>query len=237
MRALILAAGSGDRLRPHTDDTPKPMLVIGGKPVLQYNVELLRDAGVREILINVHHRPDAVLSYFSDGAEFGVSISYAYEPELLGTAGTVRNAAGFLGEDDFFVVYGDNIATLNLQDLMAFHRSKRAVVTMALFHREDPRASGIVEVDEGDRVTRFLEKPAGDQVFSKWVNAGYLAAAPALLERIPATTPCDLGRDVLPRLVSDGLAVYGYPMRGDLWWIDTVPDYERVKARFEGPLP
>ena len=236
MRAVILAAGTGDRLRPHTDDTPKPMLVVGGKPVLQYNVELLREAGVREILINLHHRPDAVLSYFSDGAEFGVSISYAYEPELLGTAGTVRNAAHFLGDEDFFVVYGDNIATLKLDDLMAYHRSKRALATIALFRREDPRASGIVDVDASGRVTKFLEKPGADAVFSNWVNAGYLAISPDMLERIPGTTPCDLGRDVLPRLVVEGLPVYGYRMDGDLWWIDTVPDYERVKARFE-PTP
>ncbi len=237
MRALILAAGAGERLRPHTDDTPKPMLVVGGKPVLQYNVEMVRDAGVRDVLINLHHRPEAVIAHFGDGAEFGVSISYAYEAELLGTAGTIRNAAAFLGDDDFFVVYGDNIARLDLRELAEFHRSKKAVVTIALFHREDPRASGIVEIDAHGRVTRFLEKPAGDSVFSKWVNAGYLAVSSALLGHIPAKTPCDLGHDVLPQLIVEGVPVYGYRMTGDLWWIDTVPDYENVKTRFERRAP
>ncbi|HEY1977023.1 MAG TPA: nucleotidyltransferase family protein [Candidatus Baltobacteraceae bacterium] len=232
MRALVLAAGCGERLRPLTADRPKPMIEIGGKPVLQYNIELLARAGVREAVVNLHYQPDAIRSHFGDGRRFGVTIAYEYEPELLGTAGAARNAAARLRNGDFIVVYGDNLSTIDIAALTAFHREKDADLTIALFHRDDPGPSGIVAVDADSRVTRFVEKPRAGDVFSRWVNAGYLVAKSSVLDLIPADRPYDFGRDLLPRLIGDGARVFGYRMTEPLWWIDSLEDYRRTQAAF-----
>lgn len=213
------------------------MIEIAGKPVLAYNVELLARAGIREAAINLHYLPESIRNYFGDGRDFGVAITYAHEPELLGTAGAARSLAAFLRNGDFLVVYGDNLSTIDLAALAALHRDKRADLTLAVYHREDPGASGIVAFDADSRVTRFLEKPAGNEVFSHWVNAGYLVANGSVLDRIPADRPSDFGRDVIPRLVDSGARVYAYPMTERLWWIDSLADYDRTKAEFEGNQP
>jgi NDP-sugar pyrophosphorylase family protein len=234
VRALVLAAGYGDRLRPLTDRIPKPMIEIGGKPILQHNLELLGRAGVREVAVNVHYRPDSIRTYFGDGFALGAALTYFYEPELLGTAGAIRNAAEFLRGDDFLVVYGDNLSTIDLRALIARHREREAEMTLALYHRDDPGQSGIVGLDESDRITRFLEKPSPEDIFSHWVNAGYLVAKPSLLDAIPHRTPCDLGRDLFALLLQRGAKLAGYRMTEELWWIDTLEDYERTKTAFEG---
>ena len=208
------------------------MIEIGGKPVLQYNIELLARAGIAEAVVNLHYRPEAIRSHFGDGRRFGVTIAYEYEPELLGTAGAARNAAGRLRNGDFLVVYGDNLSTIDIGALIAFHRENDADLTLALFHRDDPASSGIVAVDAGSRVTRFLEKPNADDVFSHWVNAGYLVAKSWILDAIPAGRTYDFGRDLLPHLIAQGARVYGYRMTEPLWWIDSIEDYHRTQAAF-----
>jgi NDP-sugar pyrophosphorylase family protein len=226
-----LAAGIGERLRPLTDDRPKPMIEIAGKPILQYNLELLARAGVRDAVVNLHYRPERIRDFF--GERFGeLRLHYAYEPELLGTAGAARNNAAFLRGDDFLVVYGDNLSTIDLSKLIAVHRENDADATIALYRREDVGASGIVALDDDGRVRRFLEKPREDEIFSHWVNAGYLAAKPSVLDAIPEG-PSDFGRDVLPLLLARGARVYGYRMTEELWWIDSPADYERTVAAFE----
>jgi NDP-sugar pyrophosphorylase family protein len=234
LRALVLAAGCGERLRPLTADRPKPMIEIGGKPVLEYNIELLARAGVREAVVNLHYRPEAIRSHFGDGHRFGMTIAYEYEPALLGTAGAARNAAGRLRNGDFLVVYGDNLSTIDIAALVAFHVQKNADLTVALYRRDDPGSSGIVAVDEESRITRFLEKPRADEIFSHWVNAGYLVAKSWILDAIPAGRQYDFGRDLLPSLIRDGARVYGYCMTERLWWIDSLEDYRRTQAAFAG---
>jgi NDP-sugar pyrophosphorylase family protein len=233
LRALVLAAGYGERLGPLTAECPKPMIDIGGRPILHYNLELLARAGIREIAINLHYRPDAIRDYFKDGLPHGVAITYVYEPELLGTAGALRNVADWLAGDDFFVIYGDNVSTIDLRKLIGVHREKDADLTIALYAREDRGSSGIAALDADDRITRFAEKPRADDIFSHWVNAGYLIAKPSVLDAIPARTPSDLGRDVFPQLLAGGARIYGYRMTEALWWIDSPADYEATKAAFD----
>jgi NAD(P)-dependent dehydrogenase (short-subunit alcohol dehydrogenase family)/dTDP-glucose pyrophosphorylase len=229
VRALILAAGRGERLGPLTQERPKPMIEIGGKPILQWNVELLVRAGIEEIAINLHHAPGAILSHFGDGSRFGARIRFFHEPELLGTAGAVRNAADFLRDDDFLIVYGDNLSTIDLRKLVGAHRSKRAELTIALYRREDPGGSGTVTLGDGDRILAFVEKPGGSAAPGSWVNAGYLAARPALLDALPQG-PADLGRDVIPHAIACGKPVYGYRMSEELFWIDSPEDYRKTAA-------
>ena len=231
MKAMILAAGAGSRLRPLTDERPKPMIEIGGMPILEHNVRLLERHGVSDIIINLHYRPQAITSHFGDGSDFNVHITYSHEPELLGTAGGVKAVEEFF-DDDFFLVYGDNLSTCNLSNLMALHKQQAAVYTMALFFRDDPSSSGIVGTAEDGRITSFLEKPLPDQVFSNWVNAGYFALSPSLLPHIPRGRPFDFGHDLLPQMLRDGARAYGYKMHESLWWIDSIEDYERTVQSF-----
>ena len=142
------------------------MIEIGGKPILRHNIEMLGRAGVRQAVINLHYFPERICEYFGD-AFAGVALSYSYEPQLLGTAGAARNCAAFLRDGDFIVAYGDNLSTIDLRKLVALHRERDADVTLAVFHRDDVAASGIVELDADDRVTRFLEKPREDEIRSE----------------------------------------------------------------------
>ena len=160
MRALILAAGEGTRLRPLTLTCPKPMLPVGGRPVLEHLVRLLRRHGVTEIAINLHYRPEVIVRHFGDGARFGVSITYSPEERLLGSAGAAKRLEWFFGET-FFVLYGDVLTDLDLGSLVDRHRARRAAATLALYEVEDPTRCGIVEVAADGRIVRFAEKPAG----------------------------------------------------------------------------
>jgi NDP-sugar pyrophosphorylase family protein len=219
------------RLRPLTESVPKCMISVSGKPLLQHTIEWFHRYGVVELVINLCHLPDAVMSYFGDGSRWGVSIAYSTEQEPLGTAGGVKNVAGFF-DGPFFVWYGDNMSTCDLARLYEFHRSKGGIASVALRWREDATASGIAGLDGEDRITRFLEKPRPDQVFSHWVSAGILVLEPRMLELIPAQGAPDFGRDVFPTLLADGESLYGYRMseREGLWWIDTPQDLEALRV-------
>ncbi|HEX8185368.1 MAG TPA: nucleotidyltransferase family protein [Blastocatellia bacterium] len=230
-KAMLLAAGRGTRLRPLTETVSKCMIEIAGKPVLEHNIEWLRKFGVTDIIINLHYLAEDVMNHFGDGSRWGARLTYSLEPELLGTAGAVKNVASFF-DDSFFLWYGDNLSTCRLDRLWALHCARGGVATIALHHRDDPAQSGIVGLDESDRVVRFLEKPRPEQVFSHWVNAGILALEPEVIEAIPARGAPDFGRDVFPALLNAGAAINGYRMSEEegLWWIDTTADFERVQA-------
>lgn len=229
-RAMVLGAGLGTRLRPLTERTPKCMVTLGGRPILEHTLAWLRRYGVTAVVINLHHLPDAVTGYFGDGTRWGIRIRYSLEPELLGTAGAVRNVASFF-DAPFFVWYGDNVSHCRLDRLWAFHEARGATATIALWHRDDVTHSGIVAVDDRDRVTRFLEKPASEEVFSRWVNAGIFVLEPRVLELISAGRAVDFGREVFPELLARQEAIYGYRMSADegLWWIDCPEDLYRLR--------
>ena len=229
-KAMILAAGQGTRLRPLTESIPKCMVPLAGKPLLEHTILWLRKYGVMDLMINLHHLPHVVRDYFGDGQKWGVNITYSVEEQALGTAGGVKNVDWFF-DGPFFVWYGDNLSTCRLDYLWEFHRAKGGVVTIALHYREDPIASGIVGLDENDRITHFLEKPRPDQVFSHWVSAGIFVLEPQVLEAIPAEGSPDFGRDIFPALLAGGQPLYGYRMSEgeDLWWIDTPEDLRRVE--------
>jgi NDP-sugar pyrophosphorylase family protein len=229
---MLLAAGEGRRLGSTTLDRPKPMLEIAGRPILEHNVRFLARYGIRDLVVNLHHCPEAITQYFGDGASCGVRISYSYEPALLGTAGAVKKVSQHFDET-FIVMYGDNLTTCDLSRFIDFHRRKGGVATVALFHREDATSSGIAELDGDDRIVRFLEKPRPDEVFSRWVNAGILVIEPAVLDFIPPGCASDFGRDALPALLAAGQPIYGYRMTEELWWVDSPEDLERTRRSFE----
>jgi NDP-sugar pyrophosphorylase family protein len=208
------------------------MLEIGGRPILEHNVRLLVRHGIKDLIINLHHSPEVIERHLGDGAALGARITYSREPSLLGTAGAAKRVAPLL-TDTFLVVYADNLTTCDLTRLIAFHRQKKGVGTVTLFYREDATSSGIAEFDANDRLTRFVEKPSADQVFSPWVNAGVLVLEETVLDYIPDGRSSDFGREVLPALLAAGRALYGYRMTEDLWWVDSPEDLERTRRQVQ----
>ena len=236
-QAMLLAAGEGTRLRPFTDHMPKCMVELAGKPVLEHNIEWLRRFGVTDLVVNLYYMPDAVRNYFGTGKEWGVNITYSEEKDLLGTAGGVKNVEQFFN-GPFFLWYGDNLSNIDLRRLHSFHETKQGVASIALFYRENPTASGIVGLDDDSRITRFLEKPQWDQVFSNWVSAGIFVLDPSVLDFIPPKAVSDFGHDVLPQMLANGQPLYGYQMADDegLWWIDTPADLQRVQQAYSNQV-
>jgi len=233
MKALLLAAGEGKRLRPLTEKLPKPMVPVAGKPILEHNINFLSGWGIREIAINLHHCPEVVTNHFGDGSEFGVTITYSYEPELLGTAGAVKKLEHFF-EETFLVFYADNLINCDMAHLLIFHRAHQGIGTIVLHHRDDVSQSGIAILGQFDRVTQFMEKPQEDKVRSHWVSSGIFVLEPEVFKYIPSRIPSDFGKEVLPELLRQSERLYGYRLRADekIWWIDRVEDYERVQAIF-----
>lgn len=231
--ALILAAGAGSRLGDSAAGVAKPMIRIAGEPLLQRNLRLLRDAGVRHVVINLHKHGDQISEYFGRGDRFGVEIAYSQEPTLLGTAGAALFARPLLGYGNVYIVYGDNLSTINLRALAQTHKEKRSSLTMALYQRPDARASGAARLDAADRIVDFVEKPATNARHGGWVNAGYYVMSPTVFDHISPSTPDDFARDVIPRLLARRSPVYGYRMTEGLWWIDTPEDLACTKRVFE----
>jgi mannose-1-phosphate guanylyltransferase len=211
MKAFLLAAGAGTRLRPLTDHTPKCLIPIGGSPLLEIWFRQLERLGVTEARVNTHHLADQVAAYVSARAPSPLRISLVHEPELLGSAGTIRANRAWLETDpEFLVIYADNLTNADLAPFVRFHRERQSEFTLAVFRTPNPRECGIVVLDEAGRVTAFQEKP--EHPASPWANAGLYLAGPALFDAIPDTPGvCDFGFDVLPRLLGRMLA---FPLEG-----------------------
>jgi NDP-sugar pyrophosphorylase family protein len=196
-----------------THDTPKPMLSIVGRPLLEHAIALLRSHGVSEIAINLHFRPEKIVRHFGDGQAFGVKLVYSWEERLLGTAGGAKKLQAFL-DRSFFVLYGDVLTDVDLSVLAARHRARSAALSMALYRVEDPTRAGIVEVDGEGRVRRFREKPPAAEAFSDLASAGVLVVEPGVLDSIPPDTFSDFGQHVIPDLMGRRALVYGWPATG-----------------------
>jgi mannose-1-phosphate guanylyltransferase len=229
VKAFLLAAGLGTRLRPITDTTPKCMLDIGGRPLLDIWLDVFEDAGVDEVLVNLHYLPDVVRHHL-DARTGPPAVRAVFEPELLGSAGTLAaNREWVAGEEFFLACNADNLTDFRLQTLIDAHRDHDMIATLTVFHSENPSAGGVIELDETGRVATFTEKPA--EPVSDLVNAGMYAFSPNVLDEIDPVPPHDIGYDLLPRLVGRARAV---PVEGYFLDIGTVDAYRR--ARREWPV-
>jgi mannose-1-phosphate guanylyltransferase len=229
MKAMILAAGQGTRLKPLTDCCPKAMLPVGGKPLLHHIISLLYSHGIADVVINLHHLPESIVTYFGDGRAFGCRITYSWETELLGTAGAVKRVEDHFREA-FLVIYGDLLTNLNLSSMRRYHARSQAVATVALYQVANPQECGIVEVDSDGWIRRFEEKPAREHVFSNLANAGIYVLEPEVFSSIPEKGACDFGRDVFPTLLNKGEKVAGYPTTDYLIDIGSPEKYRRAEA-------
>jgi NDP-sugar pyrophosphorylase family protein len=221
MKAVLLAAGKGTRLRPLTDEMPKVMIPIAGKPILEHHIVHLAEAGIREIYINLHHLPERITSHFGDGGKWGVRIRYSFEPEIMGTAGAVKKLESELRGGPFLVVYGDNYLEMDLSGFIEASAARDGVGTIAVFEQADVNGSGILELGKDDEIVRFKEKPAPDEVFSHRVSAGLFYFRPAIFEYIPSGYS-DFGLDVIPKILMSGGRLFAHRLRGGVWAIDDI---------------
>lgn len=240
VRALVLAAGEGTRLRPLTLDKPKPMVPINGRPLLDYTVSWLRDQGVSNIAINLHYKPEVIVEYFGNGKAHGINIHYSPEPKILGTAGAVRKIKDWVEGDPLVVVYGDVLTDLDLNAMLKFHRQAfkndpATAITMSLYHVPNPTEVGLVGMDETGKVNRFVEKPKASEVFTDLANAGVLILQPAVLDLIPDDTFCDFGLHILPMLLQTGLSVYGWVIPQHTYLLDIGSPEKYEQANREWP--
>ncbi len=209
VRAVLLAAGLGTRLRPLTNAVPKCLIPIAGRPLLDYWFDRLAEVGVRDVLINTHCMVQQVRSYL-DGvkATGGFRIIEAYEPELLGSAGTIHaNRAFARTDEDCLIIYADNLSDLDLTELMRVHRSHQDPITMVLFRTPTPTRCGIAQIDREGRVIEFQEKPSDPK--SNLANAGVYAVTSAAYREIADMDGFDLASDVMPKFIGR--------MRGWVW--------------------
>jgi NDP-sugar pyrophosphorylase family protein len=236
MKAFILAAGLGTRLRSLGLDLPKVMVPIGGQPLLQHHLEFLRTQGVTEFIVNLHYLPEKITGYFGDGSKFGVNITYSPEPELLGTAGGVKKMEAALRTGTFLVIYGDNLMRFELAPLLAFHRARQAVATVALFASPEPWTGGVVETAPDGRVRRFVEKPDRKEISTNLINAGIYLLEPAVLDAIPAGQFCDFGKNVFPSLLAAGQPVYAMKPKAYIHDVGTPERLAEAQRDFENGL-
>jgi mannose-1-phosphate guanylyltransferase len=238
MKAMILAAGKGTRVRPITYTTPKPMIPILQKPVMEFLLELLRQHGFDEIMVNVSHLANEIESYFRDGQRFGVQIAYSFEGrivdgelvgEALGSAGGMRRIQDFYPffDDTFIVMCGDALIDLDLTKAVQWHRQKGAIATIVMksVPRDQVSSYGIVVTDENGRVKAFQEKPAVEEALSTDISTGIYIFEPEIFNYIPSGVEYDIGGQLFPKLVEVGAPFYGVSM--DFEWVDIgkVPDY------------
>ena len=226
MKAIILAAGLGTRLRPITETTPKCLVPINGVPLLELWLRECERAGVDGVLVNTHHLAERVEEFVA--ARRGVPVTLAYEPVLLGSAGTIAANWDFVDDaESFLVVYADNLTTFALSELIAFHATHERIASMALFRSPNPSACGVVELDAAGLVTGFWEKPANPR--GNLVNAGLYVFRREVRPYLPATVPADVGGSLMPALVGRAM---GLPIHGYFVDIGTLENYYSAQADY-----
>ncbi len=229
MKAFLLAAGHGTRLRPLTDTTPKCLIPIRGISMLEIWLEVCRRAGIRELLINLHAHADVVRTALA-AKENGVRVQLREERVLLGSAGTLlANRDWVDSEPEFWVLYADVLTNLDFPRMLAFHRNFRCAATLGVYTVSDPSRCGITIFDENNVVREFVEKPVRPK--SNWAFSGIMLGTSELLEAIPREAPADLGFNVLPRLVN---RMRAYPISDYLVDIGTMETYQSAQTTWPG---
>ena len=217
MKGLILAGGKGTRLRPLTINTPKPVVPVANSPFLLYQIDLMRSAGITEIILSLSYQPRKIEDLLKDGSDYGVWIRYAVEGTPLGTGGAFKNAEEHI--DSTAVVFnGDVLTSIDLAAVVAHHRKRGAVATIVLTPVENPSAYGLVETNADGWIQRFIEKPGPDEITCNTINAGIYVLEPSVLRYMPKGEPYSFERGLFPTLLEHKEPVTAYV--SDKYWID-----------------
>lgn len=218
IKAMVLAAGAGTRLRPLTYETPKPMVPVANRPVLHHVLDNLLRHGVKDVMVNLHAHADQVRGYCGDGSRWSLRLRYSAEPVLMGTAGAIKKVEGFFKDGPFFVMSGDGLSDIDLTGMLAFHRRRRSLATMALKAVDSRFDYGVTMTAPSGRIKGFLEKPSWSDVFSNKVNTGIYLFEPEILRHIPKGRFYDFGRQLWPKLLKLKKPLYAYETKG--YWCD-----------------
>lgn len=217
MKAVVMAGGFGTRIQPLTSSMPKPMIPVMNKPMMEYIIDSLKDAGIVEIVVLLYFKPEVIKSYFGDGSEKGIKINYVLPDDDYGTAGAVKKAQQYLDEK-FIIVSGDLITDFSFQEILGFHDVKDSKATITLTSVPDPLQFGVVITDKENKIVRFLEKPGWGEVFSDTINTGIYVFEPEILDYIPEDANFDFSKDLFPKLMASGIDLFGYNAKG--YWRD-----------------
>ena len=253
MKALVLAAGLGERLRPITDEVPKPLLEIGGRPLIHYPLLMLRDAGVYDVAINVHHLAAKIEAALGTGESLAISITYSPEPVLLGTGGPLLALRSYFAGQPFLILNGDTIMDLDLSVMIAQHRERAAMVTMAVCQTDSPEAYSQIEIDHIGQIRRmrllisraqrnFTDYPSrltGGQSIQlrPMMYCGAMVCEPTILDLLPASSPFSLIENVFAPMVTQGLPLFGYVHNGFFRTIDDLESYHSLRSEFATSSP
>lgn len=217
MKAVVMAGGFGTRIQPLTNSIPKPMLPVINKPMMEHIIWKLKAAGITDIIVLLYFKPEVIQNYFKDGRDFGVSITYILPDDDYGTAGAVKKAQRYIDER-FIVVSGDLVTDFDFNEIIGFHNAVSSKLTITLTSVEDPLQFGVVITDKEGKILRFLEKPGWGEVFSDTINTGIYVIEPEILDYIPPNIPFDFSKDLFPKLMKEGITLYGYNAKG--YWRD-----------------
>ncbi len=227
MKAVIMAGGAGTRLRPLTCNVPKPMVPVVNRPILEHTVLWLKKHEITDIVLLLFYLPDYIKQHFKDGSSFGVNITYVIANKDYATAGAVKQAAKLI-EETCLVVSGDVITDIDISRFIRFHHDNKALISMALSQVGNPSPFGIAITNEQGRVTRFLEKPSPEQMFSDRVNMGIYVLEPEALDFIPEDQEYYFAKHLFPEMVWQSQPLYGFIT--DCYWLDVgvLPSYQQV---------
>lgn len=220
MRAMVLAAGFGTRLRPLTYELPKALFPVMNRPALEHSIALLKSAGIEDITVNLHHLGDQVAKHFGDGTEYGVRLHYSYEKTILGTAGGIKAAQKYLDGEPFIVINSDVIADIDLEILIRFHRENKSCLTLVLKKEDSPDRVDPIKINAAGKVVHFSGasfKESSDPAMG-FTFTGIQVMEPEIFDRIPAGKFLGTTDSVFPKMVEEGLAVYAYVHKG--YWAD-----------------
>ncbi|MCC6847984.1 MAG: NDP-sugar synthase [Deltaproteobacteria bacterium] len=235
MKAMVLAAGLGTRLRPLTNDRPKALVEVGGRPLITYPLALLRRYGITEVVVNLHWHAEALRNALGDGSRLGLSIVYSEEDPLLDTGGGIKRAAPLLGAGDFVVMNSDTILDLPLDRVIARHRARAADATLVLRHDPEQARYGEIEIDALGRVRRWLGLPARAPLpLTPYMFAGVHVLSRRVFDFMPADDIFSITRQTYPAMLAADAALQGFPFDGFWRVIDTPADRERAARDLAG---
>jgi len=224
LKALVLVGGLGTRLREVVDEVPKPMAPVNEKPFLYYKIFQMKNAGIKNFVFLVGYKHEIIQNYFSDGKDFGISIEYSIEKELLGTAGAIKNAEEFIDKNTpFFVCNGDTFLFIDFLSMLNQYLSKNALYMMLLTSTYSFQQVGYVNINENLEIINFIEKPDENTLKSlktTLINAGVYLLSPKILDLIPPKQKCSIERDIFPKLVGINKKFYGFIYPKENYFID-----------------
>ena len=217
MKVIIVAGGVGERLRPLTNNTPKPMIEVGGKPILLHIIELLKKNGISELILALCFLPEVITSFFGNGKKFGVKIEYTFEdPKLpLSTAGAISLSRKLIN-DTFIVTYSDILRELDIKKMIAFHKKSKALATLNIYKRVSLDAKSVIFIDDRNRIIKFIERPKAEDMKEDliWANGSFYIFEPEVFNFIPEEKKIDFGSYVFPKLLKSEKSLYGFPSDG-----------------------